>query len=123
ALCSGVRPLALYALGGTHQPPNPLSQRAVETLNVTGLASKLGERLVLSSGNDPRVDCIVIRVERSALLIRCRNLFPEGLSTLATAVPDLASEDVPRRSGQGTPDPVTVRLLPHTAPELVPLGL
>jgi len=69
----------------THQAGDPLSQRTVEALHMIPLAGQLGDGPVLSGGNDPPVDCILIRVERRLLLIHDRNLLPQSVGALATA--------------------------------------
>ena len=78
---------------------------------------------MLGGGNDPRVGCILIRIERGLLLIHGGNLLPQGLSALATAVANVEGKDLASRSIHGNPYPLSVLFVPHKAPELVQLGL
>ena len=72
--------------------------KAVETFDVIGLAGELDDGAVLSGGNDTRIDCIVIRVEQSTLLIYSGNLPPQGFGALAATVADVEGDDLTCKS-------------------------
>jgi hypothetical protein len=65
---------------------------------VIGLAGELGEGAMLSWGEDPCVDVILIGVERGLLLIFGGNLLPQALGALAPAVAAVKGEDLASRS-------------------------
>ena len=77
---------------GTHQPRDPLPQRAVESLDVISLTGQLGDRTGLGGGNDARVRGLVIRREDRLLLIHGWNFVPSS-ENLATANPVFMSPE------------------------------
>jgi hypothetical protein len=87
------------------------------------LAGSLSDGSVLGGGNDSRVDCILICRDYSLLLILGGNLLPQGLTALATAIPDVEGKELAIDGVHGNPDPLSIHLLPDTAPELVHLGV
>ena len=100
-----------------------MAHRAGESLAVIGLASQFGDRMAPSWRNDSCVDRVLICVEPGLLLIHGRNHLPQHLSALATTVANVEGKDLTGGAVHRNPDPVAVRLLPHTAPELVELSL
>src|SRR5262245_3128757 len=90
---------------------------------MVGLTSELGDGTVLGGRNDPRVRNIVIRVEHGVFLIHERNLLPQGCSTLTATVADVEGDDLPGGGVHRNPYPLSVRLRPDKAPELVQLSL
>src|SRR4051794_23894331 len=86
------------------------------------LAGQLGDGPMSGGGNNPCISRIVIRVEHRVLLIRGWNLRPQNLRALATTITDMEGSDLAGIGIHGNPDPVTVRLLTHEAPELIHLS-
>src|SRR5215470_15466017 len=67
--------------------------------------------------------CLLIRKECCPLLVHRRNLGPQALGAVATAVPDVEGEDLACLLVHGEPEPVWIRFLLHEAPQFVCLDL
>jgi hypothetical protein len=105
--------------GVTYETGDALPQRVIETLDMIGFPGVLRDGFVLCRRNDPCVDGIWIGIERRLLTVPRRQIRPQLLRTLVTAIPDVERHDLPGLFVHGDPDPLFVGLCFHKAPHLV----
>ena len=72
--------------GVTDEAGDTLPQRVIETLDMIGFAGVLRDGFVLRRGNDPGVDRILIRIEGRLLAVHRRQIGPQLLCTVVTAI-------------------------------------
>jgi hypothetical protein len=102
-----------------HETGHALPQRVIEALNMIGFPGVLRDCPVLSCRYHLFIDGILIGMERRLLTVGQRNMGPELLATVATAISHMKRNDLTGGGIHRNPDPWLVRLLLHEAPHLI----
>jgi hypothetical protein len=97
--------------GFAHQTGNALSQGIVETFNVIGFPSVLGDGLVSSRWDYALIGVIVIRMEPGLFTVHHRDLGPQRCGTVPTAIADVKRHDLVGGGVHGDPNPLPVAFL------------
>jgi hypothetical protein len=106
----------------TDQTRDALPQRAMEALEVMGFAGMLRDGLVPLCRNHSGIGVVLIRTECGLRTVHPRDLGPQLLGTVTTAIAHVKRHDLARLGLHRNPEPWPIGLLRNKAPQLISFG-
>jgi hypothetical protein len=113
-----VRQLFREGQSVTDEAGDALPHGVIEALDMIGFAGVLRDSFVLHRGHDSGVDSIWIRIACRLLAVHRRQIGPQLLCALITAILDVEGNDLPCLLVHSDPHSLFVGLFRHEAPQL-----